>query len=154
MAALLHAHARHLGEGTIRAGLYAVSWYSAAAPCEDADAVVHGDVFELDPEAADGVMAALDEYEGSDFALREVEVALGETSVQARAYLFAASVEVRQLGHSPLYPGRVPVDFVGVNSQCMLPRRLLVMSNDAFSNNMCRVDSWLTEPLSAPFENL
>jgi len=53
MAALLHRHARHLGAGTIRACLYAVSWYSIAAPCDDPGAVVHGDVFELDPVAAD-----------------------------------------------------------------------------------------------------
>ena len=101
MAALLHRHARHLGEGTIRAGLYAVSWYSAAAPCDDPAASVRGDVFELHPEAADAVMAELDAYEGSDFRLSPVEVAMeDETSLGAMAYLFAASVAgLRRIGH-------------------------------------------------------
>lgn len=101
MAALLHAHARHLGEGTIRACLYAVSWYSAAAPCDDPAAAVHGDLFELHPETAEEVMATLDAYEGGDFALRPVEVRLGdETLVGAEAYLFAARVDgLRRVAH-------------------------------------------------------
>lgn len=101
MAALLHRSARHLGEGTIRAGLYAVSWYSVAAPCDDPEAIVHGDVFELDPAAAGEVLAALDAYEGSGFALTEVEVRMAdETSVAAKAYLSAASVAgLRRIGH-------------------------------------------------------
>jgi len=101
MAALLHGHARHLGEGTIRAGLYAISWYSGAAPCSDPDAAVHGDVFELHPATADAVMAELDAYEGNDFVLRPVEVTLAdETRVGSVAYLFAASVAgLRRIGH-------------------------------------------------------
>jgi gamma-glutamylcyclotransferase (GGCT)/AIG2-like uncharacterized protein YtfP len=101
MAALLHRHARHLGAGTIRAGLYAVSWYSIAAPCDEPDAVVHGDVFALDASAADEVLAALDEYEGSEFRRTAVEVTMeDETSVAAQAYLCAASVAgVRRIEH-------------------------------------------------------
>lgn len=101
MAALLHRHSRHLGEGTIQAALYAVSWYSVAAPCDEPDAVVHGDVFELDPGAAGEVMAALDQYEGSEFALRPVTVRMeGETNVAATAYLCASRVEgLRRIGH-------------------------------------------------------
>ena len=101
MAALLHAHARHLGEGTIRACLYAVSWYSAAAPCDDPAAAVHGDVFELRPETADEVMETLDAYEGEDFVLRPVEVRMrDETSLSAEAYLFAARVDgLRRVAH-------------------------------------------------------
>jgi len=101
MAALLHRHARHLGAGTIRAALYALSWYSVAAPCGDDDAVVHGDLFELDPAAAHAVLAALDEYEGSGFRLTEVEVRMAdESSLAARAYLCAASVAgLRRIEH-------------------------------------------------------
>jgi len=101
MAALLHRHARHLGAGTIRACLYAVSWYSVAAPCDEPDAVVHGDVFEIDPAAAGPVLAALDAYEGDGFRLVEVEVRMAdETSVGARAYLCAASVAgLRRIVH-------------------------------------------------------
>ena len=101
MAALLHRHARHLGEGTIRACLYAVSWYSVAAPCDEPDARVHGDVFELDPAAAGPVLAALDAYEGDGFRLREVEVRMAdETSLGAQAYLSAASVAgLRRIVH-------------------------------------------------------
>jgi gamma-glutamylcyclotransferase (GGCT)/AIG2-like uncharacterized protein YtfP len=101
MAALLHRHARHLGAGTIRAGLYAVSWYSIAAPCDELDAVVHGDVFELDAAAAGEVLAALDAYEGSEFRRTAVEVRMeDETSVAAEAYLCAASVAgLRRIEH-------------------------------------------------------
>jgi len=101
MARLLHAHARHLGEGTIRAGLYAVSWYSIAAPCDEPDAVVHGDVFEISPGTSDEVLAALDAYEGSEFRRTAVEVRMAdETSVAAQAYLCAASVAgLRRIEH-------------------------------------------------------
>jgi gamma-glutamylcyclotransferase (GGCT)/AIG2-like uncharacterized protein YtfP len=101
MAALLHRHARHLGEGTIRACLYAVSWYSIAAASDDPDAVVHGDAFELDPAAAGEVLARLDAYEGSEFRRTAVEVRMGdETSVAAQAYLCAASVAgLRRIEH-------------------------------------------------------
>lgn len=101
MAALLHAHARHVGVGTIRACLYAVSWYSAAAPCDDPAAAVHGDVFELHPETADAVMKTLDAYEGEAFLLRPVEVRMeDETSLEAEAYLFAARVDgLRRVAH-------------------------------------------------------
>jgi gamma-glutamylcyclotransferase (GGCT)/AIG2-like uncharacterized protein YtfP len=101
VARLLHRHARHLGEGTIHARLYAVTWYCAAVACENEDARVHGDVFALDPAAAGEVLAALDAYEGSDFARVPVAVALDdETSLSAESYLFAASVaELRRVGH-------------------------------------------------------
>jgi gamma-glutamylcyclotransferase (GGCT)/AIG2-like uncharacterized protein YtfP len=101
MAALLHGHARHLGAGTIRAALYAVSWYSIAAPSDETGAVVHGDLFELDQGAADEVLARLDEYEGADFVRTEVAVKLGdETSTPAEAYLCAASVAgLRRIEH-------------------------------------------------------
>ncbi len=102
MAALLHRNATHLGEGTIRARLYAVSWYSIAAPCgEEEEGGVHGDVFALDPAAADGVLASLDAYEGSDFRRTAVEARMAdETSVAAQAYLCAASVAgLRRIEH-------------------------------------------------------
>lgn len=101
MAALLHRHARHLGAGTIRAGLYAMAGYSVAAPCDEPNAVVHGDVFELHPEAATPVLAGLDAYEGDGYRRVEVEVAMAdETSVEAEAYLCAASVEgLRRIVH-------------------------------------------------------
>jgi gamma-glutamylcyclotransferase (GGCT)/AIG2-like uncharacterized protein YtfP len=92
MARLLHRQSTYLGEGTIRARLYVWGGYGAAVASGDPDDAVHGDVFELDPASAGETMAALDAYEGDDYALREVEVALGETNVRAHAYLFAASV--------------------------------------------------------------
>jgi gamma-glutamylcyclotransferase (GGCT)/AIG2-like uncharacterized protein YtfP len=92
MAALLHRHARWLGAGTIRARLYAISWYSGAVASDDPGDAVHGDVFELDPSSAGGVIARLDAYEGAGFARRAVEVSVGETRVPAHAYLYAASV--------------------------------------------------------------
>ncbi len=93
MAALLHGNARHLGPGTVRARLYAVSWYSGMIPSDDADERVHGDVFELAADAAERVLAELDAYEGDGFVRAPVEVALGgETRVAAFAYLYAGSV--------------------------------------------------------------
>ncbi|MFL5384780.1 MAG: gamma-glutamylcyclotransferase [Longimicrobiaceae bacterium] len=101
MAALLHRHSRHLGAGTIRAGLYAVAGYSVAAPCDEPDAVVHGDLFELDPAAAGPVLAGLDAYEGDGYRRVEVEVRMAdETSLGAQAYLCAASVAgLRRIVH-------------------------------------------------------
>lgn len=97
MARLLHARARYLGEGAIRARLYAIDWYSGAVASDAPADRVHGDVFGLDPASAAEMIAALDAYEGEGFARREVEVEMaggapGETSLRAQAYLFAASV--------------------------------------------------------------
>ena len=94
MARLLHGRARWLGEGTIRGRLQAVSWYCGAVAGPGAEGVVRGEVFELHAETADEVMAALDAYEGSDFELRPVQVAMAdETPVAAHAYLYAASAD-------------------------------------------------------------
>ncbi|HEX8246446.1 MAG TPA: gamma-glutamylcyclotransferase family protein [Longimicrobium sp.] len=93
MARLLHGHSRYLGPGTIRARMYAIDWCCGAVSSDDPADVVHGEVFELHAASAGEVMAALNAYEGDDYALREVAVALaGETSLPAHAYLFAASV--------------------------------------------------------------
>jgi gamma-glutamylcyclotransferase (GGCT)/AIG2-like uncharacterized protein YtfP len=93
MASLLHGHARHLGRGTIRARLYAVSWYAAAVASDDPADAVLGDVFELDAATAARVLATLDEYEGAEFERVDVDVAMAdETRTAARAYLYAASV--------------------------------------------------------------
>jgi gamma-glutamylcyclotransferase (GGCT)/AIG2-like uncharacterized protein YtfP len=93
----LHARARWLGGGTIRARLYAIDWYSGAVASDDPADVVHGDVFEFEPATAAETIAALDAYEGEGFARREVEVRMetggtAETLLRAQAYLFAASV--------------------------------------------------------------
>ncbi|HSU14539.1 gamma-glutamylcyclotransferase family protein [Longimicrobium sp.] len=94
MARLLHARSRYLGAGTIRARLYAISWYAGAVASADAGDVVRGDLFELDAGSAGEVMAALDAYEGSDFRLSPVDVEMpGETPLRAHAYLYAASAE-------------------------------------------------------------
>jgi gamma-glutamylcyclotransferase (GGCT)/AIG2-like uncharacterized protein YtfP len=94
MARLLHGRSRWLGEGTIRARLHAISWYCGAVASPDASAVVRGEVFELHGETADEVMATLDAYEGGDFELRPVDVAMAdETPVAAHAYLYAASAD-------------------------------------------------------------
>lgn len=92
MASLLHRHARWLGAGTIRARLYAISWYSGAVASDEPADAVHGDAFELDSASAGEVIARLDAYEGADFVRRAVEVRVGETRVAAHAYLYAASV--------------------------------------------------------------
>ncbi|HYH81385.1 MAG TPA: gamma-glutamylcyclotransferase family protein [Longimicrobium sp.] len=93
MAALLHRHSRHLGRGTVCARLYAVGGYTAMGPGESPDECVRGDVFELDAEAAERVLAALDAYEGDGYVRRTMEVAMeDETRVRSLAYLYAASV--------------------------------------------------------------
>lgn len=93
MAALLHAHARHLGPGTVQGRLYVVSWYSGMVAGEAAGDVVHGDVFELAAETAKRVIAEMDAYEGDAFVRAPVEVAMeGETRFPAFAYLYAGGV--------------------------------------------------------------
>jgi gamma-glutamylcyclotransferase (GGCT)/AIG2-like uncharacterized protein YtfP len=93
MAALLRRHARHLGTGTVCGRLYAVDWYPGMTPSPSPDECVTGDLFELDPAAAAGVLAELDAYEGDTFRRQAVTVSLpGETRVSASAYLFAGSV--------------------------------------------------------------
>jgi len=64
---------------------------------DDADDVVHGEVFALDASSAAEVLARMDEYEGPQFERREVEALLesGET-VRCWAYLYRGDVEGRE----------------------------------------------------------
>lgn len=93
MAARLHRHSRFLGRGTVCARLYAVGGYTAIVPGEAPDECVAGDVFELDADATERLIAELDAYEGDGYVRRVVEVAMAdETRARAFAYLYAASV--------------------------------------------------------------
>lgn len=97
MAAFLQRRARLLGSGTMRGRLYDFGWHpSAVASGDDAD-VVRGDVFELTDEAADEVIARLDEYEGSAFARREVEATLADGArTVCWMYLYTGAVDGRR----------------------------------------------------------
>lgn len=93
-ARLLHRHARRIGAATLRGRLYRLHGYPCAVPCDDPAERVAGEVFALDPEHAAEVIRALDEYEGDDYARREVEVAL-EPGGTARcwAYLYTGGLD-------------------------------------------------------------
>lgn len=63
--------ADHLGDATVQGTLYRVSWYPGLVLTGDGR--VHGEVFALPPERAAAMIAALDEYEGTQYA-RDVAV--------------------------------------------------------------------------------
>jgi gamma-glutamylcyclotransferase (GGCT)/AIG2-like uncharacterized protein YtfP len=93
-ALLLHRHSRPLGRATLRGRLYRLGEYPGAVPSDDPAERVAGEVFALDPEHAAEVIRALDEYEGADFARREVEVALDSGgTARCWAYLYTGSLE-------------------------------------------------------------
>lgn len=97
-AAHLAAYSTHLGAAALRARLYALGWFPGAVPSADPADIVHGDVFEIHPEHAAGVLARLDDYEGIAFERREVEVAMEETgrAVRCWAYFYGGGVEGRE----------------------------------------------------------
>jgi hypothetical protein len=64
--------------------------YPAATFAPDAMTVVHGVVVELDPARADAALAALDRYEGREYARIVVRTAAG---IEAQAYAWIAPLE-------------------------------------------------------------
>jgi gamma-glutamylcyclotransferase (GGCT)/AIG2-like uncharacterized protein YtfP len=97
-ASHLAAHSTHLGAAALRARLFVLGWFPGAVPSADPADVVHGDVFEIRAEHAAGVLARLDEYEGSDFERRGAEVEMEETgeTVRCWAYFYTGEVEGRE----------------------------------------------------------
>ena len=85
-ARLLHTHARFLGNARVRGRLYQFSRYPGAVLSEVPDDWVRGEVFELEDPS---ILAALDEYEGTEFERAMVGVHLenGE-QLEAWVYLF------------------------------------------------------------------
>ena len=64
--------------------------YPAATFAPDAVTIVHGVVVELDPARADAALAALDRYEGREYARIVVRTAAG---IEAQAYAWIAPLE-------------------------------------------------------------
>ncbi len=64
--------------------------YPAAIFAPDAPTVVHGVVVELDPGRADAALAALDRYEGPEYARIAVRTAAGD---EVQAYSWIAPLE-------------------------------------------------------------
>jgi gamma-glutamylcyclotransferase (GGCT)/AIG2-like uncharacterized protein YtfP len=64
--------------------------YPAATFAPDAATVVHGAVVELDPARADAALAALDRYEGREYARIVVRTAGG---IAAQTYVWIAPLD-------------------------------------------------------------
>ncbi len=64
--------------------------YPAATFAPDAEGLVHGVVVELDPASADAALAALDRYEGREYARIGVRTAGG---VEVQAYTWIATLD-------------------------------------------------------------
>jgi len=96
-AADLHAHSAYAGPGRLRGRLYSLGWCPGMVLSDDADDVVHGEVFALDASSAAEVLARLDEYEGPQFERRAVEAAMEDGEVvRCWAYLYRGDVEGRE----------------------------------------------------------
>jgi gamma-glutamylcyclotransferase (GGCT)/AIG2-like uncharacterized protein YtfP len=59
---------RPVGRATIAGVLYDAGRYPAAVPSDDASARITGELYAVDADAADALLAALDDYEGVDAA--------------------------------------------------------------------------------------
>lgn len=92
MQQLLAEHSQWLGEATVEATLHAVGAYTAITlPGPNP---IRGEVFAVDPAQWDAVIARLDAYEGPDYRLQLVDVALaGGDTVAAWAYTLAVDRE-------------------------------------------------------------
>jgi len=83
----LAAHADHLGAASIPGRLYRFDWHPGAYAAEGPDERVIGEAYRLHDPAP--MLAALDAYEGEDYARVTVELRLdsGET-VAAWVYMY------------------------------------------------------------------
>jgi gamma-glutamylcyclotransferase (GGCT)/AIG2-like uncharacterized protein YtfP len=108
MGARLAREARLLGDATIRGRLYDLGRYPGLVEAEDADGLVHGEVYTLNSPAAS--LLWLDLYEGiskdvarNDYERRERTVRLTSGGdMTAWVYLYRAPVR----GLSPIADGR------------------------------------------------
>lgn len=65
----LLAGATYLGAATVRGALYQVDWYPGLVLSKDG--VVHGELYEIPLTHVDGMLAALDDYEGGGYRRRK-----------------------------------------------------------------------------------
>ncbi|MBW3571996.1 MAG: gamma-glutamylcyclotransferase [Gemmatimonadetes bacterium] len=102
MHARLMNGARRVGPASIRGRLYDAGRYPAATPSDDPGDRVAGELYAIDGDAGDALLAALDEYEGVDAARparslfrRSVIAAEREdgTRVPARVYFYNRPVD-------------------------------------------------------------
>jgi gamma-glutamylcyclotransferase (GGCT)/AIG2-like uncharacterized protein YtfP len=88
--ALLAAGADLVGAATMAGKLYAVAWYPGFAPGRGGK--VHGEVWRM--RDARGTLAALDEYEGAEYARERRSAKLADGSrVTAWVYRFTGDAE-------------------------------------------------------------
>lgn len=92
---------RRVGRASIAGRLYDAGWYPAAVPSDDPDERIAGELYAMDADAADGLLAALDAYEGchadapdESLFVRRIVQAAGEGGDRraAWAYFFSRPV--------------------------------------------------------------
>jgi gamma-glutamylcyclotransferase (GGCT)/AIG2-like uncharacterized protein YtfP len=66
-ARLMHG-VRRVGRASIQGALYDAGRYPAAVPSDDPAARITGELYAMDADAADALLAALDDYEGVNAA--------------------------------------------------------------------------------------
>lgn len=83
----LLAGAEHLGDATVQGTLYRVSWYPGLVLAGESR--VHGELFAFPEARAAAMIAALDEYEGTQYAreLARVQLADGR-DVESYVYTY------------------------------------------------------------------
>ena len=92
MHALLGEEARFLGLARFRGRLWDCGAFPAVTDSAHEGDRVHGELYELQPEACEDVLARLDRYEGEGFERSQREIALEDGRIcVAWIYLFLGS---------------------------------------------------------------
>ena len=91
MHRILARDARFIGDATLRGTLYDLGTYPGLVTAGDAIDLVRGEVYALDPDRAEAMLAMLDRYEGCaatdrlphEYRREVVQVTLGDGSARA-----------------------------------------------------------------------
>jgi gamma-glutamylcyclotransferase (GGCT)/AIG2-like uncharacterized protein YtfP len=96
-ARLLQGQARFIGNARMQGRLYGLGRYPGAVPASKQGEWVRGEVYQMDDSA--GLLAALDEYEGSSFerAISSVQTEEGRT-MECWVYLYVGKTPGRLIG--------------------------------------------------------
>jgi len=94
MARLLQGQARFIGDARMQDRLYGFGRFPGAVPAAHPDEWVRGEVYRMDDST--GLLAVLDEYEGSDFerAISSIQLDEGQT-IECWVYLYVGRLPGR-----------------------------------------------------------
>ncbi len=86
---------RFAGRASIGGRMYDNGWHPSAVPSADPAERIFGELYAIDPSAADALLATLDEYEGYDAAhpasspfVRQAVEAVGEDGTLVMAWVY------------------------------------------------------------------